>query len=68
MSYFREFKFGDLSSIRLAPQEARDKINEALLEGKEVEWEFSSFGDPGKDWQQVRVDKQPVPGTHSEGY
>ncbi len=67
MSYRKEFKAKDLTSS-FVPEATREEIKQAMDTGKKVEWEYSSFEDPGDDWQQVVVDGKPVQGTHHFGY
>lgn len=67
MSY-REPITQDTSLFSIVNKEARAAVAQAVANGKKVEWEFSSFSDPGDDWQQVRVDDAVVPGSRQGGY
>lgn len=42
------------------------KIQEAQAEGKKVEWQHSSFSDPGDDWNKVLIDDREV--WYQNGY
>lgn len=41
-------------------------IQKAIADGKKVEWQHSSFNDPGDDWNKVLVDDECV--FHQDGY
>ena len=56
------------SLFSIVNKDAQAAVAKAVAEGKKVEWEFSSFTDPGEDWQQVRVDDVVVPGSRQAGY
>lgn len=43
-----------------------EKIVDARDNGKNVEWECSSFSDPGNDWNKVLIDGLEV--WHQDGY
>ena len=56
MPYTRKFEAAHMEYVRNRDAEAAKKVEAALEEGKLVDWESSTFSDPGVDWNHLRVD------------
>lgn len=67
MPYTQPMKPGE-SLCSIQNKEARAKVQKALDEGRSCEWVFSSFSDPGDDWQACKIDGETVPGSRQSGY
>jgi hypothetical protein len=65
MPYYRPITLADNLS-RCVPESVRECVAKALAEGKKVEWEHSTFTDPGGDYNKILVDGQAV--YHESGY
>jgi hypothetical protein len=65
--YLKKFDQGDLAMLSFGASKAvQECVKTALDAGKDVQWKYSSFSDPGGDYCAVLVDGVQV--YRQEGY
>lgn len=65
--YMKKFERADLFLLSFgAPKDVQDRVKTALDAGQDVQWECSSFRDPGGDYSAILVDGVQV--YRQEGY